>query len=151
MNLFRIILHSDGGPNFLLTNYDTLVLLKKSLVGFSQDFASEKLDDSFFAHMLDNHPFEDIRRNSFGSYAFSLNSLLETIRNLTNTMNRFFSSLYSLSEDHLLIKSLAELACKCNQSKTQAKVDSPQTDPPSDFKPERNALLVNDDHQGQNL
>lgn len=105
-------------------NYETLVHLKKSLTSIHAfEVDQSVVDPLFLAHMLENHPFDEPGKNQISRFSFSLIWLLDSVRDYTNSLNRFFSSLYSLSDDHLLIRSLVEIASKVKESPTQAKVD----------------------------
>jgi hypothetical protein len=130
LNILRSLLRADGGINFLLVNYHSLSLLKTSLENFdsSSVYESEardrvgwqptgdgkaslqELNSRFLAQMLGNRPFKEVSLAEVAPFSKFTVDLLDSLRDLTNLLNRFFASLYALSDDQSLIAYLSGLA-----------------------------------------
>lgn len=70
----------------------------------------EDLQNRFLAHMLGDTEFGEIELHEINPVAKFTVELLDSLRDLTNLLNRYFASLYALSDDQSLIAFLASLA-----------------------------------------
>lgn len=70
----------------------------------------QELRSRLQAHLLGRQELESIREADIPKLALFAVEVLDGLRELTNLLNRYFSSLYSLSDDQSLIANLAGLA-----------------------------------------
>lgn len=130
LRILRVILQSDGGINFMLLNYHTLSHLKQSFDNYSticlgeheayrhygsstrQDHKGndEELRSRFLAHILGDQELVSISQAELPKLAIYTIELMDSLRDLTILLNRYFSSLYALSDDQSLIANLSGLA-----------------------------------------
>lgn len=119
LNILRTILHADGGVNYILANYDTICLLKTCLDHIYNNYQDGRLldqedqntiDPRFATYLFCNREFPALSTGQIRSFARSTVLVIDMLRDLATMVNKYFSSLYSLSDDQSIIGHLVAIA-----------------------------------------
>jgi hypothetical protein len=125
LNILRTILHSDGGVNYILANYETICLLKTCLDHIYNTYLEgnddlehdqNEIDPRFATYMFGNREFPAINSDQISSFSRSTVLVVDILRDLVTIVNKYFSSLYSLSDDQSIISHLVSIASSISHS-----------------------------------
>jgi hypothetical protein len=114
VNIVKAIIRSDGGVNFLMTNYSLMKVFKVALRKlhadpyFPQSETKEK-QEKFFNTVFGTEDFGGLSLSDIRPFSASLVYLIEKLKDYMNLVNRFFNSLSWQDSDQALIRCLVQL------------------------------------------